>query len=73
MSSQTIWGAIIFGYILVAIYPILVMENGPRPKNTVPGSMKLEQWKKRDKAQFKFLSYWTAGFFVLMATWYLAG
>lgn len=71
MDSGTVWGIVIVGYILLGIPAMSAASNGPKPKDTVPGSAKMKQWEQNEGRGQKWLVIWCAGFALIMAAWWL--
>ena len=67
MDVGVIWGIVFVAYVLIGIYPLMKASNGPRPQNTIPGSLKLKTWEENEKKSHRALIVWGLGFGVLLA------
>lgn len=69
MDVGIVWGIVFAAYIATSIYPLMKANNGPRPKDTIPGSLKLKMWEQNEKTGYRALIIWGLGFCVLLAAY----
>jgi hypothetical protein len=66
MNAEVMWGIVFTAYIATSIYPLMKANNGRSPKNTIPGSLKLKQWRNEEAKGDKALLIWCAGLAILL-------
>jgi len=69
MDAGVVWGIIITIYIALGLPALSAANNGPRPDDAVPGSVKMSKWNRKEARAQKMLVAWCIGFAFLMGAW----
>lgn len=70
-DPAAIWGGVFLVYILVGVFALSEASDVTPPKNTLPGSSKMEQWKRQDAKGQNWLKLWCVGLAALLVAWLL--